>query len=168
MHEHAWGVIGLDASLMNRFGPWEFLEKLQTDFWIKHMTRHDHRIRTSMLWKHTGSWLQRHGGPVDTEEDSGNPFEGFRRKLHMRSRWVSAEADLLATGCPLAPWEPQLRLHPMQLSLITSSQQAHCDDAIPLEACAGYPGRLSSHQTYIFSFIFFPGVDYSLRNHWFD
>lgn len=73
-------------------------------------------------------------GPVDTEEDSGNPFEGFTGKLHMRSRWVWVEGDLLATGCPLAPWEHQCWLHPMQLSLITSPQKAYCDDAIPLEA----------------------------------
>lgn len=73
-------------------------------------------------------------GPVDTEEVSGNPFEGFRGKLHMWSRWVWVEGDLLATGCPLAPWERQCWLHPMQLSLITSPQKAYCDDAIPLEA----------------------------------
>lgn len=112
----------------------EFSVKLQRKFWIKHMTCTDHRIKPSIPWKHTGSWLQRHGDPVDTEEDSGNPFEGFRGKLHMQSRWVWVEGDMLATGCPLAPWEPRCWLHPTQLSLITSSQKAHCDDAIPLEA----------------------------------
>lgn len=39
-----------------------------------------HRIMTSKTW-----------GPVDIEEDSGNPFEGFRGKMDMRSRWVSVE-----------------------------------------------------------------------------
>lgn len=48
----------------------------------------------------------------------------------------------------------------MQLSLITSPQQAHCDDAIPSEARSGNPGRLFAHQNYIF--FYFPGVDYSL------
>ncbi|KAK5850735.1 hypothetical protein PBY51_001587 [Eleginops maclovinus] len=79
-------------------------------------------------------------GPVDIEEDSGNPFEGFRGKMDMRSRWVSVKGicwQLAASWLPesLDPW-----LHPMQLSPITSSQQAHCDDAIPLEARSGYPG----------------------------
>lgn len=111
------------------------------NLWIKHMTQLNHKILTSMQWKHIESWLQRHGHKRRLRES----LWGVKRETGHAKQVGLFGGDLLATGCLLAqPW-----LCPMQLSLITSSQQAHCDDAIPLEAHSGYPGRLSSHQNYI-------------------
>lgn len=119
-----------------------------------------------MPWKHIGSWLQRHGGPTDIDEDSGNPFEGFRGKLDMWSRWVVVEGICWQLA---ASWLPE--------SLNPGSAPCSCPDNIittgTLWWCNPLGGPLRISRPIIISselyFLFhFTGIDDSLRNHSFD
>lgn len=116
------------------------------------MTCTDRRIKTSMPWKHIGSWLQRHGDQWTQKRTQGIPLRGLQENCTCEaggSEWRGTAGNWLPLGS-------------LRASMLAPPHAA-VPDNITTEGILrwrnplggpGYPGRLSSHQNYIFSFIF--------------
>lgn len=82
----------------------------------------------------------------------------------MKQVGLCREGDLLATGCPLAPWEHQPLAPPHAAvpdNIITAGALWRNP---PRRPGSGYPGRLFSHQNQILSFISRCWLRYTIKS----